>query len=107
MNLGLKDAISLGPVLARVMTEGSTPATHQQLRSHMARRRESAIEVISMAKFMAGAVGMSPKIRGALSWMPINLYTVRDWVVWALGKSSWISDSVTYRFSGLGDWDVV
>ncbi|KAI0256911.1 hypothetical protein BJV78DRAFT_1272956 [Lactifluus subvellereus] len=35
------------------------------------------------------------------SWSPIDIYTVRDWVCWALGKSRWIRESLAYRFSGL------
>ena len=107
MNLGLRDAISLGPVMAKALTEGGTPTALKQVSAHMNSRRERAVQVIGMTKFTSGAVGMSPKIRDMFSWMPINIYTIRDWVVWGLGKSSWVTNGIAHRFSGLEDWKTV
>jgi 2-polyprenyl-6-methoxyphenol hydroxylase-like FAD-dependent oxidoreductase len=101
MNLGLRDATSLGPVLAAALTVGSTPESDEQVRAHMALRRERAVAVIGMTKVMSGAVGMSPALRSKFSWSPVDIYTVRDWVCWALGKSRWVQETLAYRFSGL------
>ncbi|KAI0316675.1 FAD/NAD(P)-binding domain-containing protein [Amylostereum chailletii] len=101
MNLGLRDAITVGPVIAEVLTEGATPQANDKLQAHMALRRERAVKVIGMAKIMAGAVGMSPNVRDAFAWSPIHIYTIRDWVLWIVGKSRWVRETLAYRFSGL------
>ncbi|KAF8268865.1 hypothetical protein EI94DRAFT_1726541 [Lactarius quietus] len=101
MNLGIRDAVTLGPVLAAALTAGPSPETDEKLRAHMTLRRDRALQVIGMTKVMAGAAGMSPAVREKFAWSPINIYTVRDWVLWFLGKSSWVGQSLAYRFSGL------
>ena len=103
MNLGLRDAISLGPVLAAALAEGPSSATDENVRAHMALRRERAANVIAMTKFMAGAVGIGSVMKPGWSWTPIDIYAVRDWVVWALGKSRWVRQKIGYKFSGLGE----
>jgi 2-polyprenyl-6-methoxyphenol hydroxylase-like FAD-dependent oxidoreductase len=102
MNLGIRDAVTLGPVLAAALTAGPSPETDEKVRAHMTLRRDRAVKVIGMTKVMVGAVGMSPAFREKFAWLPINIYTVRDWVFWLLGKSSWISQTLVYRLSGLG-----
>ena len=101
MNLGLRDAVTLGPVLAAALTAGPSPETDEKVRAHMTLRRDRALKVIGMTKVMAGAVGMSPAFREKFAWSPINIYTVRDWAFWFLGKSSWVRQTLAYRFSGL------
>lgn len=101
MNLGLRDAVSLGPVIAAALTAGTSPETDQKLREHMALRRQRAVKVIGITKFMAGAVGMAPAVRAKFEWLPIHIYTIRDWVVWCLGKSKWVRQTLAYKFSGL------
>jgi FAD binding domain len=101
MNLGLRDAISLGPVLAAALTAGRSPESDETVRAHMAVRRERAVKVIRMTKIMAGAVGMSPAFRNKFDWLPVNIYTVRDWAFWALSKSKWIQEVLAWQFSGL------
>jgi 2-polyprenyl-6-methoxyphenol hydroxylase-like FAD-dependent oxidoreductase len=101
MNLGLRDAVSLGPVLAAALTDGTSSATDEKVRAHMALRRHRAVKVIGITKFMAGAVGMAPVIRSKWAWTPVDIYIVRDWVVWALGKSEWVRHTLAYKFSGL------
>ncbi|KAI0306374.1 FAD/NAD-P-binding domain-containing protein [Multifurca ochricompacta] len=101
MNLGLRDAVSLGPVIAAALTAGPSPETDEKVRAHLAVRRERAVKVIGMTKIMSGAVGMSPALRERFSWSPIHIYTIRDWVFWLLGKSNWIRQTLAYRFSGL------
>lgn len=101
MNLGLRDAITLGPVLAAALTAGPSPETDGKVRAHMTLRRDRALKVIGMTKIMSGAVGMSPAVRDRFAWSPIHIYTIRDWVFWFLGKSSWVRQTLAYRFSGL------
>ena len=101
MNLGLRDAVSLGPVIAAALTAGTSPETDEKVCAHMALRRQRAIKVIGITKFMAGAVGMAPEIRSKFAWSPIDIYTIRDWVLWCLGKSQWVRQTIAYKFSGL------
>jgi len=101
MNLGLRDATSLGPVIAAALTAGPSAETDEKVRAHMALRRERAVKVITMTKVMSGAVGMAPALWSKFSWSPIHIYTIRDWAVWALGKSQWVRQTIAYRFSGL------
>jgi FAD binding domain len=103
MNLGLRDAISLGPVIAAGLTAGSTHETDEKLRALMALRRERAVKVIGITKYMAGAVGLSPSLRSKFEWSPIHIYTIRDWVVWMMGKSKWVQQTLAYKFSGLDE----
>jgi 2-polyprenyl-6-methoxyphenol hydroxylase-like FAD-dependent oxidoreductase len=103
MNLGLRDAISLGPVLAAALAEGPSSEIDGNLRAHMALRRQRVANVIGMTKFMAGAVGIGSVMKPGWSWTPIGIYAVRDWVVWALGKSQWVRQKIGYKFSGLGE----
>ena len=103
MNLGLRDAVSLGPILAAVLAEGPSSATDETVRAHMALRRHRAAKIIGITKFMAGAVGMAPVLRSRWSWTPIDIYVVRDWVVWALGKSRWVRQRIAYTLGGLGE----
>ncbi|KAH8980948.1 FAD/NAD-P-binding domain-containing protein [Lactarius hatsudake] len=102
MNLGLRDAITLAPVLAAALTAGPSPEIDDKVRAHMAVRRDRALKVIGMTKIMAGAVGMSPAVRDKFAWSPIHIYTIRDWVFWIMGKSQWVRQTLAYRFSGLG-----
>jgi len=51
MNLGLRDAISVGPVIATALTAFTSPETDEKLRAHTALRREHAIEVIGITNF--------------------------------------------------------
>lgn len=103
MNLGLRDGISLGPVIASSITAGSTPESDEKVRAHMARRRERAIKVIGITKTMSHTVGMSPVLQSKFWWSPIPIHTVRDWALWMLCKSRFVRETLAYKFSGLED----
>jgi 2-polyprenyl-6-methoxyphenol hydroxylase-like FAD-dependent oxidoreductase len=103
MNLGLRDGISLGPVIASALTAGSSPESDEKVRAHMAGRRERALKVIGATKAMSHAVGMSPVLQSKFWWSPIPIHTVRDWALWMLSKSSFVRDTLAYKFSGLED----
>lgn len=103
MNLGLRDGISLGPVIASSITAGSSPESDERVRVHMAGRRERALKVIGITKTMAHAVGMSPVLQSKFWWSPIPIHTVRDWVLWVLSKSRFFKETLAYKFAGLED----
>ena len=102
MNLGLREGISLGPVIAAALTAGPSLESDEKVRAHMTVRRERAIDVINLAKAMAGTMGMSPAVQAKFAWLPIEIHTIRDWIFWALGKSQWVRESLAYKISGLG-----
>ena len=103
MNLGLRDGISIGPVIAAAITAGSTPEADEKVRAHMAGRRERALKVIGITKFMSHTVGMSPVLQSTFWWSPIPIHTVRDWMLWLVNKSSVIRETLAYKFAGLED----
>jgi 2-polyprenyl-6-methoxyphenol hydroxylase-like FAD-dependent oxidoreductase len=103
MNLGLRDGISLGPVIAAALTAGPSPESEEMVRAHMAERRDRAVKVIGLTKYMAGTMGMSPSVQAKFAWSPINIHTIRDWVFWVLGKSRWVRKTLAYEISGLKD----
>jgi 2-polyprenyl-6-methoxyphenol hydroxylase-like FAD-dependent oxidoreductase len=89
-NLGLRDGISLGPIIAAALTAGPSPDSDGKVRAHMALRRERAVKVIGITKYMAGTMGMSPTVQAKFAWSPIAMHTIRDWAFWVLGKSQWV-----------------
>jgi len=103
MNLGLRDGISLGPIIASAITAGSSPESDEKVRVHMAERRERALKVIGTTKVMAHTVGMSPALQSKFWWSPIPIHVVRDWVLWMLSKSSFVQGTLAYKFAGLED----
>jgi 2-polyprenyl-6-methoxyphenol hydroxylase-like FAD-dependent oxidoreductase len=103
MNLGLRDGISLGPIIAAALTAGPSPESDEMVRAHMAERRDRAVKVIGLTKYMAGTMGMSPAVQTMFAWSPVNIHTIRDWVFWILGKSRWVRETLAYEISGLKD----
>jgi 2-polyprenyl-6-methoxyphenol hydroxylase-like FAD-dependent oxidoreductase len=103
MNLGLRDGVSLGPVIASALTAGTSPETDEKVRAHLAARRERAIKVIGITKGMAHAVGMSPFLKSKFWWSPIPIHKVRDWVLWTLSQSTFVKQTLAFKFSGLED----
>lgn len=101
MNLGLRDAITIGPTIAEHMTHDSHPDSI--IESYANLRRERALRVINIAKTMASTVGMSIRASEYHPWLPfIKLNTIRDWVLWTIGKSYYVRRKLAYDFSGLG-----
>ncbi|KAH9996904.1 hypothetical protein BJV77DRAFT_1086315 [Russula vinacea] len=103
MNLGLRDAVSVGPVIAAALTAGPSLESDEKVRAHMALRRERAMKVIGTTKIMAAMLGMAPGVQEKFAWLPIHIYTIRDWAMWTLSKSKWVRDTLAVKFSGIED----
>jgi hypothetical protein len=99
MDLGVRDAVVLGPVLAAHIWDNYLDA--DRLVEHTEKKCTRTNEIIGFAHVMAGVVAMSPKLRDQFSWPPINIYKIGDWLCWAVGRSSWAKSSMGYRLSGL------
>lgn len=104
MNLGLRDAISLGPILAARLR--SSTVDDLQLRTWADGRRQQGVTIIQLTKTILGLASVQ---NGGIVWMwnvvplPILRSTVRSWSLWVLGKSTWLQSKVAWRLSGLGN----
>lgn len=96
MNLGIRDAIQLGRVLANVVadvkaSETIPPAVLQALGRYSAERRPLALQVIKMTK--------------TLTWLVLmeNIFarTMRNIVLWTLGRLPGSGAALALRLSGL------
>ncbi|KAH7930763.1 FAD/NAD(P)-binding domain-containing protein [Leucogyrophana mollusca] len=105
MNLGLRDAIFLGEVVAKhIEASASEPPSvnsDKLLQDFAAVRHARALEVIALTKKILGVAGLKYETK-LFWWLPVSLGTVRDWVLWALGKSSRFQGKLVWQLSGLG-----
>ncbi|KAH7889704.1 hypothetical protein F5I97DRAFT_1934565 [Phlebopus sp. FC_14] len=104
MNLGLRDAVFLGDVLAKHVkaTESKPlPEADTILDGFAAVRHARALEVIGFTKFLLSVAGMKNKDR-IFWWLPLSSVTVRDWVLWIAGKLSFTQGRMAWNLSGLG-----
>ncbi|KAI6151269.1 FAD/NAD(P)-binding domain-containing protein [Pisolithus tinctorius] len=103
MNLGLRDAVFLGEVLAKhVKVTESKPLSEadQILTDFAAERRTRALEVIGFTKSLLSVGGTKDAV--VAWWLPISKVTLRDWVLWMVGKVYYLRRRVMWNFSGLG-----
>ncbi|KAI0058880.1 FAD/NAD(P)-binding domain-containing protein [Artomyces pyxidatus] len=97
MNLGLRDAVALGPALAAHIAAGGRPDADAALEAHVAKRRESALEVIKAVRGMMEKLGGSG---GGISGR-VRVFA-RAWLIWSLGRFTVLRRAMAYRLSGLG-----
>ncbi|KAI6009541.1 FAD/NAD(P)-binding domain-containing protein [Pisolithus orientalis] len=103
MNLGLRDAVFLGEVLAKhVKVTESKPLSEadQILTDFAAERRTRALKVIGFTKSLLSVGGTKDAV--VAWWLPISKVTLRDWVLWMVGKVYYLQRRVMWNFSGLG-----
>ena len=102
MNLGLRDAVTLGPAIAAHMKDTS-PNADAILESYATLRRDRALTVISMVKGIVGRVGWITMAKGLLlAWMPGIVALAKIWSLWLMGKSAWVRRRIAWNLSGLG-----
>ncbi|KAI5987455.1 FAD/NAD(P)-binding domain-containing protein [Pisolithus albus] len=103
MNLGLRDAVFLGEVLVKhIKVTESIPVSEADhiLTTFVSERRTRALEVIGFTKKLLSVGGM--KETNFAWWLPITNVTLRDWVLWILGKVYYLRRQVVWNMSGLG-----
>ncbi|KAI6123152.1 hypothetical protein EDD16DRAFT_682304 [Pisolithus croceorrhizus] len=103
MNLGLRDAVFLGEVLVKHIkaTESLTlPEADRILTDFVAERHARALEVIGLTKNILAIAGVKDEI--VAWWLPISKVTVRDWMMWILGKVWFVRRQAAWNISGLG-----
>ncbi|TCD69728.1 hypothetical protein EIP91_006495 [Steccherinum ochraceum] len=105
MNLGLRDAVSLGTTLAPLIASSSVDDT--SLRAWADERRQLGLKIIKLTKSILG-IASGQNGRGMV-WIggyvpvPIQWCTLRSWGLWVLNRSSWLQGLVAWRLSGLGN----
>ncbi|KAH7912090.1 hypothetical protein BJ138DRAFT_1149117 [Hygrophoropsis aurantiaca] len=105
MNLGIRDAVFLGEAVAehfRLYTAATPlPSADVVLRNFADARKSRAVEVIGLTKGILKMEGASYDTY-LFGWIPISPATVRDWVLWALGKTRLVQGRLAWQVSGLG-----
>jgi len=110
MNLGLRDAIFLGPVLVKHMNQSRerqpTSATQISdpdaiLRKFASVRRKRALAVIRMTKVMLSVMG-APAASKWFWWFPVSFGTIRNTILRILGQFAFVRRMAAWRVSGLG-----
>lgn len=110
MNLGLRDAIFLGPVLVKHINQSrgwqTTPATQTSnpddiLRNFASVRRKRALAVIRMTKVMLSLMG-APAASKWFWWFPVSFGTIRNAILRILGRFPFVKSMAAWRVSGLG-----
>ncbi|CAL1701533.1 unnamed protein product [Somion occarium] len=99
MNLGLRDAVRLGEILADITRFDNTDATVSAKRAYIAERlgafsderRSMAIEVIKMTKLLTWMTGLQS----------VFARTARNIIWWLMGRTSLVNNGFAWRLSGL------
>jgi len=108
MNLGLRDAIFLGPVIAthieqcqsQPLSAAQTSNLDDILAKFASDRRSRALTVIRMTKTLVNAVG-APASKW-FWWFPLSYGTIRNTMVRILGRFRFVKSIFAWRLSGLG-----
>lgn len=105
MNLGLRDAVSLGNTLAPIIASASYDDA--PLQAWAVHRRQLGLTIIKLTKSILGVAsgqnGSGMVWIGGFVPVPIQWSTLRSWGFWVLNRSSWLQGMVAWRLSGLGN----
>ncbi|KAF7378104.1 FAD-binding-3 domain-containing protein [Mycena sanguinolenta] len=94
MSLGIRDAISLGPVLKAHIVESS--ANNQLFEDWAASRRQRAVSVVALTKETMGIITAPQRV-----WSPIVAFGFT--ILRFLGRFTFVKRMVAYRLSGLAE----
>ena len=104
MNLGLRDAIFLGEALTKHVRATETQPLSEAdtiLRDFTASRHARALEVIGLTKGILSIMAMDGT-EWIYWWLPISRGTLRNWVLWVVGKVPFLHRRMAWELSGLG-----
>ena len=105
MNLGLRDAIFLGPVLVQHINQSREPHPTSDpdaiLQNFASIRRKRALAVIRMTKVMLSIMG-TPAASKWFWWSPVSFGTVRNMILNIIGRFAFVRRMAAWRVSGLG-----
>ncbi|CCL99135.1 uncharacterized protein FIBRA_01150 [Fibroporia radiculosa] len=103
MNLGIRDAISLGSVVAAYLKNEDTSdsAADAPLQQWAIVRRERAMTVIRSVQGLLWVLTIPDKTTWFLGFIPVNLYWLRNIVIAAIARIAWVQKMIAWRLSGL------
>lgn len=109
MNLGIRDAVKLAPVVAGfVRAASASPETcatelEKSLGEWAAERRGKALTVIGLVKRLQGLISMPNERQYALGFIPYNAAWIRDTLMGFAMKFEFVKANGAYTVSGLGN----
>ncbi|KAI0695903.1 FAD/NAD(P)-binding domain-containing protein [Cytidiella melzeri] len=107
MNLGLRDAVFLGPALAahitlRTQSSGSPrEAIDEPLKRWADNRHEQALKVIRFTKALLKSIGWKNEITWYYGVLPVNLVKLRHWILWLGDITGYMKKTTAWNLSGL------
>ena len=107
MNLGLRDAVFLGPVLAEHLKRSTGAETVSRaeldapLKEWAAWRHEQALKVIALAKGLMSIATWQDKTTWYFGFIPVNWVSVRNFLFWVGGVTGTAKKRAPWRLSGL------
>ncbi|KAI0093633.1 hypothetical protein BDY19DRAFT_918047 [Irpex rosettiformis] len=108
MNLGLRDAVFLGPVLAQYITQMKTaksPSERAKADAQLLKwgyeRRAQAVIVITLANRVLTAMSLRDGWTWYFGIIPVNWTSIRAWAVWFLGTTGLAARILPWKLSGL------
>jgi len=93
MNLGMRDAIGLGKVIAEHI---KLPEEDGVLEAYAELRHRYAVDVIGLTNKIFNTFTLGR----FLAWTPLP--RLRNWALWCAGKIPWVRTLMAYRLTGLG-----
>ena len=106
MNLGMRDAAKLAPVLAAYVADArasGTSASQEGLETWGAQRRKRALEVIAFVKGLQGRLWIGTEKKYFLGFIPYDPGWLQLTMMKVLSSISWFTTRNAWRVSGLAD----
>lgn len=110
MNLGLRDAIFLGPVLAQhiassaaAQSEAERVQADEQLVKWGRERRVGALTVIALANRTLSVFSIRKGLRWYYDIIPVNWAYVRSWIMWFFAATGISARMTPWQLSGLNN----
>jgi len=110
MNLGLRDAIRLAPVLAKHLRDSSQPvssssvqAKDKELRTWADDRRKQGLTVINLTRNMLSVANLKNETTWKFGIFPFNPVVLRNIILRWVTQFSFVRQKIAWRMSGLGN----
>ncbi|KAF7797484.1 hypothetical protein EIP86_008683 [Pleurotus ostreatoroseus] len=101
MNLGLRDAVSLGPILAEHARTNEHYGADALLRKWAEDRRTQALTVIGAAKVMMTWIAAQNVYSMYYGILPVNWFKVRNFMLWLGDVTGVLQRKLPWQLSGL------
>ncbi|THH32118.1 hypothetical protein EUX98_g2061 [Antrodiella citrinella] len=109
MNLGIRDAVSLGVVLASHIAAAATSDASTQssydapVKEWADHRRQQGLKIIRLSKTILRIASLPQETTWIWGVLPVKLTDVRNWGLWMLARSVWLQSKIAWQLSGLGN----